>query len=67
MLREMGEKQLEVTLISCSAALGACEKGQQWEAALELLREMVVQGLTLDVVSYNAAISACEKRRLEPE
>ena len=48
-------------VVSFSAAISACEKGKQWEAALGLLQEMVHQLLTPGVVSFNSAISACEK------
>jgi len=48
-------------IISFSAAISACEKGQQCRQALRLLRVMPQQGVTPNVVSYNAAISACEK------
>ena len=48
-------------MISCSAAMSACEKGIQWEAALGLLQEMVHQLLTPNVVSWSVAISTCEK------
>ncbi len=43
-----------------SAALSACEKGKQWEAAAGLLQEMVHQ-LQPDVIGLDAAVSACEK------
>ena len=48
-------------VVSWSAAISACEKGEQWEGALGLLQEMVHQLLTPDVVSWSAAIRACEK------
>ena len=44
---------------SYSAAISACEKGEQ-ELALELLRECKTW-TTPDTISYSAAISACEK------
>ena len=48
-------------MVSQSASISACEKGEQWEAALGLLQEMVRRSLTPNVVSCSAAISACEK------
>ncbi len=48
-------------MISYNAAISACEKGGQWEQAMQLLQQMVKQGITPNVISYNAAISACEK------
>ena len=44
-----------------NATISACEKGGQWEKALELLREMSDRGIEPNVISYSAAISACEK------
>ena len=48
-------------MISYSAAISACEKGQQWEDALSLLPKMRRARLEPDVTSYSMAISACEK------
>ena len=57
------EKGLEPDVITCSAAISACEKAKQLRKALELLEEMRQKGLEPDVITYNAAISACEKNR----
>ncbi len=51
MLQEMVHQLLTPNLVSCNAAISACEKGNQWEGALGLLQQMVYQLLTLDVVS----------------
>ncbi len=51
MLQEMRYQLLTPNVVSLSAAISACEKGQHWEEALGLLQEMVHQLLTPDVVS----------------
>merc|ERR1712190_431614 len=48
-------------VITYSAAISACEKGQRPQEALHLLQEMQLRGLVPDVITYSAAISACEK------
>ena len=44
-----------------SAAISACEKGQQWQQALSLLAVMHQTFALPEVTSYSAVISACEK------
>jgi pentatricopeptide repeat protein len=44
-----------------SAAISACEKGGQWEKALQLLEEMRAKDVEPNVITYNATTSACEK------
>ena len=54
-------------MITYSAIISACEKGQLWLAALEILRQerQGRQGrLESEVITYNASISACEKGQL---
>ena len=46
-------------VISCSAAVSACEKGQQWQQALGDLAVMQQAAVLPNVISYAAAISAC--------
>ena len=49
-------------LVSFSAGISACEKGEQWQWALALLSEMMREAkLEANVISYNAGISACDK------
>jgi pentatricopeptide repeat protein len=44
-----------------SAAISACEKGSQWQRALDLLQEMKDCDIRPVVIIYSAAMSACEK------
>ena len=48
-------------MISFSAAISACEKGQQWEQALELLETMLLLGVRANIITFNAVLSALEK------
>ena len=57
----MPRKELQADEISCSAAIGACEKGAQWEATLGFLREMPRKSLQSDLFSLDAAMSSCAK------
>eukprot|EP00747_Dinoflagellata_sp_TGD_P122231 gnl/TRDRNA2_/TRDRNA2_173576_c1_seq18.p2 gnl/TRDRNA2_/TRDRNA2_173576_c1~~gnl/TRDRNA2_/TRDRNA2_173576_c1_seq18.p2 ORF type:complete len:121 (-),score=35.12 gnl/TRDRNA2_/TRDRNA2_173576_c1_seq18:568-930(-) len=57
---------LKPNVVTYSAAISACEKGQQPEKALELLHQMQERKLVPDVVAYSAAISSCE-RGTKPE
>ena len=65
LLREMPRRSLQPDVISCSAAISACEEGVQWEAALGLLQEMPSCGHQPEIVSWGATIlavsSACAK------
>merc|ERR1719345_486341 len=51
----------EPNVITYIASISACEKGEQWAAALGLLRQVQHQRLEPNVITYNASISACEK------
>ena len=48
-------------VIAYSAAVGACEKGQQHPQALHLLRAMQSHVIVPGEVSYSAAVSVCER------
>ena len=47
--------------ITCNAAISACEKGEQWQQALELFERMWCESVKRDTITYNSAISAYEK------
>ena len=49
------------TVITYSAAISACEKGQKPQQALHMLQELQLRGLLRTVITYNAASSASEK------
>ena len=49
-----------VNTITYSALISACEKGGEWERALELAREMERKGIVADTITYSALITACE-------
>ena len=46
--------------ITYNASISACEKGEQWVKALELMEEVRSSRLRPDVSTYSAAISACD-------
>ena len=48
-------------VITYSASISACEKGQQWQCALGLLESMRSVSVPANVITYSASISACEK------
>ena len=52
----MPQRVLTSNVISYSAAMSACEKGGQWQRALELLEGMPQRAPKPDVISYTAAI-----------
>ena len=57
----MKEAGIQPNTITYSAAISACEKGNQWKEALALLSKMKQEDIKADTITYNAAISACEK------
>ena len=48
-------------VITYSAAISACEKGQKPHQALHLLQDLQLRGLLPNVITHNAAIRACAK------
>ncbi len=46
-----------------SAAISACQKGQQWQLAPQMMETMQARGVQLDVISVGAAISVCQTRQ----
>ncbi|CAE8598249.1 unnamed protein product, partial [Polarella glacialis] len=60
-------RELRLALLSpddavYTAAISCCEKGGQWQKALQLLHEAQCEPrLKVSIITYNAAISACEK------
>merc|ERR1719375_1854356 len=57
----MRRSRLEPDVISYSAVISVCEKGQHWARAKGLLHEMCGFAVSLELISCNAAIAACEK------
>ncbi|CAK8993836.1 Pentatricopeptide repeat-containing protein At5g02830 [Durusdinium trenchii] len=56
LLDEIHDAQLKPDAVCYSAAIAACDQGQQWQLALQLLRQSEP-----NVVAYSAAVSACRK------
>ena len=48
-------------VITYSALISACEKGNQLEQALGFFEAIKQQGLVPNLITYSALISACEK------
>ena len=63
-MQELLLRGLLPNVITYSAAISACEKGQQPPQAVQLLPDMRRKGLLPSVISYNAAISAREMGQL---
>jgi pentatricopeptide repeat domain-containing protein 1 len=58
---EMNAAGVQPTVITYSALISACEKGAQWQRAVEVFEEMKAAGVQPTVITYSALISACEK------
>ena len=57
----MQSARVPADVITYSASISACEKGQQWQCALGLLESMQSVSVPADVITDNANISASEK------
>ncbi|CAE8614882.1 unnamed protein product, partial [Polarella glacialis] len=57
----MQASRVEVNVYHFSAAISACEKGGQWQQALNLLSLMPEASVAPNEITYNATMSACEK------
>ena len=51
----------EVDVITYSATISACEKGQQWITAVSLLREVQRRNKQTNVITCIATVSTCQK------
>ena len=51
----MRQKGPEPNVITCNAAISACEKGKQPDKGLELLEETQGKGMEPGSITYNAA------------
>ena len=49
-----------VAVVSCSAAVNACELGHRWQPVLQPLAAVRPPSVAVATLSYNAAVSACE-------
>ena len=52
---------VQVNTITYSAAISACEKGAEWDIALDMLKTMGDVGVQVSTIICSAAVSACEK------
>ena len=57
----MSSERVSPNEVSFSAGISACEKGDRWQVALEILSEMATSEASPNVFSYSACISACER------
>ncbi|CAE8739992.1 unnamed protein product [Polarella glacialis] len=54
---------LEADVFTLNSCLSACQKGQQWRAALGSFSDARLQGLVPDVVTNNALLAVCSNIR----
>ena len=56
----MVQAVVDVSTITCSAAISACEKGAKWTRASELFALLMQATVDVDATTCKDAISACE-------
>lgn len=61
LLQDMTSQSLILDVVSYSAAITACEKGQHWEAALPSLDLVVHKMLMPNALSFSVITSSFEK------
>jgi pentatricopeptide repeat protein len=59
----MQQKGVQPYVFTYSASISACEKGGQWERALQLLAEMQQKGVQPNVITYSAVIEVLERSK----
>ncbi|CAJ1436896.1 unnamed protein product [Effrenium voratum] len=63
LLREAKGARLQLTVVTYSTAISACERSGRWLEVLRLLEEMRTRQLPPNAVSYNSALAACGASR----
>ncbi|CAK9052099.1 unnamed protein product [Durusdinium trenchii] len=58
---QMSSGSIQLDEISCGATISACEKGQTWAMALELLSDAFTKQFAQHIVTWNSAVSSCER------
>lgn len=48
------------------AVLNACDRGQKWEVAVQVLKQMLLDSILPGLISYNSLVSACERSSAWP-
>ena len=55
-----GDLNIPLKVITCNAAISACEKGRKWEEALTLLWAARRSGVEPDRITYSSALGAVQ-------
>ncbi|CAE7266877.1 unnamed protein product [Symbiodinium necroappetens] len=63
LLAEAESHGIRIDIVTCNAAISACEKSQRWQHAISLLSYSLTRKMQATTISCNAAISACEKAK----